>query len=57
MTTYNRQSVKFTDGTIFTLGNGYFPKTGMKKNHEIKTTGSNIEYVVNNANGFAYLSI
>lgn len=57
METYNRQSVKFADGTIFTIGNGYFPKSGMKKNHEIKTTESNIEYVVNNANGFAYLSL
>lgn len=57
MTTYNRQSVTFTDKTNSILGNGYFPKNGMKKNHELKTSILGIEYVVNNDNGFCYIAL
>jgi hypothetical protein len=57
MTTYNRQSVQFTDETISILGNGCFPKSGIKKNHSLKVSKSGVEYVVNASNGFCYKSI
>jgi hypothetical protein len=47
--------VIMTDNTVFYLGSYYFPKEGMKKNHERRKSKSGIEYIVNLFNERCYL--
>lgn len=47
--------VIMTDSTVFYTGAYYFPRTAMKKNHEIRFSKTGTEYIVNIHNGRCYL--
>ncbi len=55
--TINRSTVEMTNGSIYSIGFGMFPKKGMKKNHVLLISKKGIEYVVNLNNKLAYKSI
>jgi hypothetical protein len=55
--TINRSTVEMTNGSIYSIGFGVYPKNGMKKNHVLLISKKGIEYVVNLNNKLAYKSI
>jgi len=54
-TTYNRNKVTMTDGSVYNIGLGII--TTRQKHHIEKTSIAGFKYYVNPFNGFAYRTV